>query len=565
MTGMKEIFDCCSSGRSGSALAPAPDGGPAPGSDGAVKRAVFHVGGMCCPTEEQLIRNRLKSLTGVEQLAFNLMEQELAVSHRLDDEKEILAALHSLGMEPRIKGVEEATASAEARGSTLPLGLWLTIGVSGSAALAAEIVAWSTGHEDSPVVIALALLSMAVGGRETLRKGLVALRTFTLNINFLMTLATIGAVAIGQWPEAAMVTFLFGVAELIEAASLDRARNAIRGLMAMTPETASVRDEAGLWRDVPASAIRIGQTVRVRPGERVALDGVVTAGRSSVNQAPITGESVPVEKAPGDPVFAGTINERGSLEFEVTADRGHTTLDRIVSAVQQAQGERAPTQRFVDQFARLYTPAVVLLALLVAVAPPLLLGQPFVAWLYKALVLLVIACPCALVISTPVTVVSALAAAARQGLLVKGGVYLEAGRRLRVIALDKTGWSRSRRSPADRRQPGRPLGASRRLRHRRSVDGRRHDARREHRIRVSWCHRTLWGATPRDRVRVHHRPGRQGSDRRRELHRREPPPGGRGRRLLPAGGGGAGASRTGGQDDGDPGQRERGPGCPGGR
>jgi Cd2+/Zn2+-exporting ATPase len=254
-----------------------------------------------------------------------------------------------------------------------------------------------------------------------------------------MSIAVIGAIAIGEWPEAAVVIFLFALAELIETLSLERAKNAIRGLMAMTPETATVRLDSGEWREVAAAEVQVGQTARVRPGERIPLDGSVTAGGSSVNQAPITGESMPVMKAAGDPVFAGTLNERGMLEFRVTANKGHTTLDRIIRSVQEAQGQRAPTQRFVDQFARYYTPAVVVFAVLVAAVPPLLFGAAFEPWLYKALVMLVIACPCALVISTPVTVVSGLAAAARHGLLVKGGVHLENGRLIKVVALDKTG------------------------------------------------------------------------------------------------------------------------------
>ena len=179
--------------------------------------------------------------------------------------------------------------------------------------------------------------------------------------------------------------------------------------------------------------------VRVRPGERIALDGLITSGRSAINQAPITGESLPVEKAEGDQVFAGTINETGSFEYKVTAGASDSTLARIIHAVESAQGSRAPTQRFVDQFARVYTPAVFAVSVLVAVVPPLAFGGAWFDWVYKALVLLVIACPCALVISTPVTIVSGLAAAARRGILIKGGVYLEGGRKLKALALDKTG------------------------------------------------------------------------------------------------------------------------------
>lgn len=408
-----------------------------------MKQSVFHVARMDCPTEEQLIRNRLNTVEGVQELRFNLMERELTVTHELDDDRTLLAALETLGMEPALR--TPASLTNQAAGSMTPTGdapiapTWMPMAIAGAAAVASEVVAWVTREESSPTVIALAVAALVVGGREPLRKGLLALRNRTININLLMTIAVAGAMVIGQWPEAAMVTFLFGLAEMIEGYSLERARNAIRALMELTPETASVRDANGEWQEVAAASVPVGQIVRVRPGERIPLDGKVTTGRSSVNQAPITGESMPVKKEEGDPVFAGTINERGSFEFEVTASGGNTTLARIVRAVQEAQGQRAPTQRFVDRFAQYYTPSVMILALLVAVLPPLLFGQPIYPWLYRALVLLVIACPCALVISTPVTVVSGLAAAARRGMLVKGGVYLEEGRKLRAVALDKTG------------------------------------------------------------------------------------------------------------------------------
>ena len=288
-------------------------------------------------------------------------------------------------------------------------------------------------------VIALALVAILTGGVDTLKKGWIALRNFSLNMNFLMSVAVLGAAAIGEWPEAAIVIVLFALAELIEALSLDRARNAIQGLMAMTPEQATVQAENGNWVEIAARDVAVGALVRVKPGERIPLDGTLVAGRTTVNQAPITGESMPVTKEPGDSVFAGTINERGAIDYRVTSDQGHSTLARIIKTVQEAQGQRAPTQRFVDTFARYYIPAVVAIALLVAVVPPLATGASFEPWLYKALVLLVIACPCALVISTPVTVVSGLAAAARHGILIKGGLYLEQGRRLKALALDKTG------------------------------------------------------------------------------------------------------------------------------
>ncbi|NUQ70247.1 MAG: heavy metal translocating P-type ATPase [Chthonomonadales bacterium] len=403
-----------------------------------MKQSTFYIARMDCPTEEQLIRNRLRAMDGVDELSFDLLQRRLTITHRLDDDKSLLAALRSLGMEPRMLADAESERGGEIDHPGRRTGIIL-MALSGVAAAASEAVVWIGASERSAGVLALALLSMLLGGRDTIRKGWNAIRTATLNINFLMMFAIAGAMAIGQWPEAAMVTFLFGVAEMIEGHSLERARNAVRSLMEMTPETVRRRDANGAWREEPAGEVPVGAIVWVRPGERVPLDGVVTSGQSYVNQAPITGESLPVEKRPGDTVFAGTVNERGSFEFEVTANKGNTTLARIIRTVQDAQGQRAPTQRFIDRFAVFYTPAMVALAITAAAVPPLLLGQPALPWIYRALVLLVIACPCALVISTPVTIVSGLAAAARCGILIKGGAYLEAGRNLKVIALDKTG------------------------------------------------------------------------------------------------------------------------------
>ena len=402
-----------------------------------MRQSVFVITNMDCPTEEALIRKRLSSVPGISELAFNLMERRLTVDHSLQDEQPILGALREIGMQVTTPDACRACDAGEA--PAVSKKTWALMGVSGIAAISAEILAWAGASETSPVVIAAALLSVATGGLPTLRKGWIALKSLSLNMNFLMSIAVIGAMAIGEWPEAAVVIFLFALAELIETLSLERAKNAIRGLMAMAPETASVRLDGGELREMPSAQVQVGQTVRVRPGERIPLDGVVSTGASSVNQAPITGESIPVEKSVGDPVFAGTVNERGVFEFRVTALKGDTTLAHIIRSVQEAQGQRAPTQRFVDQFARYYTPAVVAFAVLIAAVPPLFFGAPFLDWFYKALVMLVIACPCALVISTPVTVVSGLAAAARAGILVKGGVHLENGRRIKAVAVDKTG------------------------------------------------------------------------------------------------------------------------------
>ncbi|EWM45438.1 copper-translocating P-type ATPase [Bordetella holmesii 70147] len=385
---------------------------------------------MDCPTEETLIRKKLGGMPQVHALEFNLMQRVLTVVHADGSRDAVIEAISSLGMTPEPVGT---TASPQSAKHTA----WRLLAAGGMLAALAEAAHFAS----LPIWLTalLAVVSIAASGLGTYRKGWIAVRNGNLNINALMSIAVTGAVLIGQWPEAAMVMFLFNVAELIEARALDRARNAVRGLMDLAPQTAHRRNPDGSWSDVPAATLRIGDAVRVRPGERIAADGTLIDGGSAVNQAPITGESLPVEKTVGDPVYAGTINADGGFDYRVTAAAGNTTLDRIIHAVEQAQGARAPTQRFIDTFSRVYTPTVVGLAVLVAVVPPLALGHTWIDSLYRALALLIIACPCALVISTPVSVVSGLTAAARRGILIKGGVYLENGRRLRWLALDKTG------------------------------------------------------------------------------------------------------------------------------
>lgn len=396
----------------------------------------YHIDNMDCPTEEALIRNKLALLRGVTGLDFNLMQRLLTVHHQLDDLAAVEAALHGIGMQAqRVTATDAKKPTSDEMPSRTN---WWLLALSGLAATLAELVHWMQGGNHWSVM-ALALAAILMGGLPTYKKGWIALRNLNLNMNALMSIAVTGAMIIGHWPEAAMVMFLFALAEVIEAKSLDRARNAIRGLMDLAPDIATVHQEDGNWKDVPAQSVPLGSMVRLRPGQRIALDGVVVSGHSSVNQAPITGESLPVDKSEGDPVFAGSINETGSFEYRVTAEASHSTLARIIHAVESAQGSRAPTQRFVDQFARVYTPSVFAVALLVSIVPPLLFGASWGDWVYKALVLLVIACPCALVISTPVSIVSGLAAAARKGILIKGGVYLEEGHRLVTLALDKTG------------------------------------------------------------------------------------------------------------------------------
>ena len=315
------------------------------------------------------------------------------------------------------------------------------LGLALALALAAELIGFFAPDTRLWQGAGLAVAAAAIwaSGFDVYKKGLVALRRGRLNINALMTVAVTGAFVIGEWPEAAMVMALYAIAEAIESKAVDRARNAIKGLLAMAPDVAVMRQTDNTWLDVPVAAVPLQAVVRVRPGERVPMDGVVAAGSSTINQAPVTGESIPVDKAVGDTVFAGTINDTGTLEVTVTAAASNSTLARIIHAVEAAQATRAPTQGFVDRFAAVYTPGVFVFALAVALVGPWVFDWTWLQAIYKALVLLVIACPCALVISTPVTVVSGLAAAARRGILIKGGVYLEGARKLRAIALDKTG------------------------------------------------------------------------------------------------------------------------------
>lgn len=280
--------------------------------------------------------------------------------------------------------------------------------------------------------------AITIGLRSIAPKGLGALRQKRLDINFLMSVAVIGAAAIGDWREATSIVFLFLLAELLESITLDKARHAIRSLVELAPDQALVRRH-GEEILLPVEEVRRRERIIVKPAERIALDGTVREGRTTVDQSPITGESMPVEKNPGDPVYAGTINHEGVLEVEVTSPARETVLARVIRLVEEAQSRKPPVQRFVDRFARIYTPAVVAGAALVAIFPPLLTTTPFSTWFYRALVFLVISCPCALVISTPVSILSGLAAAARRGVLIKGGDFLEAIGKVQVVAFDKTG------------------------------------------------------------------------------------------------------------------------------
>lgn len=400
-------------------------------------KTIIHIQQMDCPTEEALIRKKFSTMPLVKHIEFNLMQRVITVIHKdelVDDNglNDILLAIRSLSFEPVLEEQSgNITSSIEVKKQWWPLALAVISAISSEASHWLGMPQWLSAI--------LALIAIFTCGITTYKKGWIALRNGNLNINALMSIAVTGAMLLQQWPEAAMVMVLFTIAELIEAKSLDRARNAISGLMSLTPETALVQQQDGQWLEINAKEVTVDSVIRVKPGERIALDGIIISGRSTIDQAPITGESLPIDKNVGDPVFAGTINQSGSFEYRVTTEANSSTIARIIKAVEEAQGAKAATQRFVDKFAKIYTPIVFASAFFVAILPPLFFSLSWYDWIYKALVLLVIACPCALVISTPVTIVSGLAMAARKGILIKGGIYLEEGRNLSWLALDKTG------------------------------------------------------------------------------------------------------------------------------
>lgn len=406
------------------------------GDDTAPLTSVFEVEGMHCADEVTALEKKLSPLPGVEALTADVVGRRLWVKHdpAQTPRHRLIEAIRETGMRAR--------ASGDGRATEPPAPFWTRHRIAFLTALSGGLtgIAIVLSVLDFPrdVTIPMYVAAVVTGGYYIARRGLFAAKQLNLDINFLMSIAVIGAMYIGDWAEAATVTFLFALAELLESWSMDRARNAIRSLMALAPPQALVRRN-GQEHILPVEEARLGDVLIVRPGERIPLDGRVMKGASTVNQAPITGESMPVEKREGDDVFAGTINQHGSLEIEVKHLAADTTLARIIHLVQEAQSQKAPSQRFVDQFARYYTPGVIAGAILVATIPPLFMGESFNPWFYRALVLLVIACPCALVISTPVTIVSGLAAAATRGVLIKGGRYLEGIGGVQAIAFDKTG------------------------------------------------------------------------------------------------------------------------------
>lgn len=394
------------------------------------RRAVFQISEMDCAEEVRQIEDRLGRLPGVTGLQFDLVSRRLIVDGSITA-AEVQRAIGELGMNARVEGEGPRRLSVWQRHGRLVMA-----SLSGALLLLGLGVGWS-GLSDA-VSIPLLALSTVAGAWYVAPRAWRSVRHGALDMHFLMMIAAVGAVVIREWSEAASVVFLFSVAQVLEGHSMDRARHAIRALMELAPTEATVQRD-GREATVPVDQVEIGEVIIIRPGQKIPLDGHVDEGRSAVNQAPITGESMPVDKEPGDDVFAGSINEQGLLRIRVTKRPQDTTLARIIHAIEEAQASRAPAQSLVDRFARVYTPLVVALAITVFIIPPLLGVGLWETWFYRALTLLVVACPCALVISTPVSLVSGLTGAARQGILIKGGLHLETLGKISLVAFDKTG------------------------------------------------------------------------------------------------------------------------------
>ncbi|WP_425474350.1 heavy metal translocating P-type ATPase [Sporomusa termitida] len=406
---------------------------PAAGSPAGAQQSVFRVSGLDCGDCAAKLEKRVAALAGVVSAQVNFTTGKMTVEHTAPVTA-ILQAVKQAGYQAerltagsRRPETNAAWWSNRRTQATIVAGIILGL---------ATVLEW-LNFQDT-VLIPLYVAAAVIGGYSAAKSGLYGLRSFTFDMNFLMTVAVIGAAAIGEWSEGATVAFLFSFGNTLQTYTMDKTRQSIRALMELAPPEALVRRN-GVEERLPVEEIMIGDLVIVKPGERIAMDGIVKSGLSAVNQATITGESLPVEKTAGDAVYAGTVNAHGALEIEVTRIAADSTLAKIMHLVEEAQAQKAPSQQFVDVFAKYYTPAVLLTAAGIMLLPWLLFNQPFAPWFYKGLVLLVISCPCALVISTPVSIVSAIGNSSRNGVLIKGGAYLEQMGGIQAIAFDKTG------------------------------------------------------------------------------------------------------------------------------
>ena len=423
---------CTSDAAEASVSTPATRQGNPEAPEGGFEKTVVRVEGMDCASCAATVERRVAALPGVRRATVNF------AAGRLDAEHDV--GLGAGEIEHAVRAAGYGVARAGEAWDGVPF--WRTpraLSVLVSSLLFVVGLSLSLRFSGAPelVRVGVYLAAILAGGIPIFRAAVVGLRARHLDMNVLMSAAVVGAAAIGQWAEAASVVVLFAAGNALQVYAVDRTRGAVRALARLAPDEVLVRRDSSEVV-VPVGEVAVGETVIVRPGERLAVDGEVIEGSSAVDEAPVTGESVPVEKGVGDAVYSGSLNGQGGMLVRATKRAGDSTLQRISRLVEEAQAKKAPAEQFVDRFSRVYTPAVVGVAVILAVVPPLL-GASFGEWFYRALALLIIACPCALVISTPVTVVSGIGAASRRGILIKGGVALEAAGRLKALAFDKTG------------------------------------------------------------------------------------------------------------------------------
>jgi Cd2+/Zn2+-exporting ATPase len=391
---------------------------------------VYRITGMDCGSCAKSLEKHMKSLPSVQEVNVNFSTGKMQIVQEGLDSEAIIKEVSKAGYSASpIAGRAKKEAYADHAGTRLAIlsGVLLALGFAGSFT-----------NVSPQILTVIYALSMLTGGYQPARSGYYAIKNGSLDMNVLMSVAALGAAVIGEWLEGATVVWLFSIGNLLQARSIEKTRDSIRNLMDLAPPEVWIRQGEALVR-MPVEEVDVGELIVVKPGEKIPLDGEVQKGTSSVNQAPITGESIPVDKMAGDLVYAGSVNESGSLEVKVTRHVEDSAIARIIHLVEEAQEKKAPTQAFVDKFAALYTPIVLVLALLVIVFPPLLGAGTWGEWFYRGLELLVVACPCALVISTPVAIVSAIGNAARNGVLIKGGTFLERAGAIDAIAFDKTG------------------------------------------------------------------------------------------------------------------------------
>ncbi|WP_096550174.1 heavy metal translocating P-type ATPase [Ureibacillus thermosphaericus] len=404
-----------------------------------VEKQIYRVEGFSCANCAGKFERNVKALPGVEDAKVNFGASKITVfGHATVEELERAGAFENLKVYPDKVIRKSSTKKEDQQESTVPFyEKYQTLLFSGLLIVLGYVSTFVNG-EDNLITVLLFISSIIIGGYSLFKVGLNNLIHLDFDMRTLMTVAIIGAAIIGEWAEGAIVVILFAISENLERYSMDQARKSIRSLMELAPNEALIR-RGGEELILPVEEIKIGDIMIVKPGQKIAMDGVVVKGTSTVNEAAITGESIPVEKKEKDEVYAGTLNEEGLLEIRITKYVEDTTLSKIIELVEEAQEERAPAQAFIDRFAKYYTPIIMIIALHVAIVPPLFFGGVWLEWIYQGLAVLVVGCPCALVISTPISIVSAIGSAAKKGVLIKGGIYLEEMGSLKAIAFDKTG------------------------------------------------------------------------------------------------------------------------------